>query len=98
LLDRLRTGLDVEGVLGDFLRDTQHFCWALRKHVPIALQEVGELAFLFRIQAGPDLHSFAWVLDINMHGLGVLVRLENAGCWRHHWAERCRGQLEVELP
>jgi hypothetical protein len=31
LLDRLLSKLDVEGVLGDFMGYTWHFCWAPRK-------------------------------------------------------------------
>jgi hypothetical protein len=46
-------------VLGDFPRYTRHFCWAPCKQVPVALEEVNELAFLFGVQAGPDLHRFA---------------------------------------
>jgi hypothetical protein len=44
------------------------------------LEEVDELAFLFRIQVGHDLHDFGWVPNVDLHGLGVLVCLENAGC------------------
>jgi hypothetical protein len=61
-------------------RDTQHFYWAPHKKVPVAFEEVDELAFLFRIQVGTDLHGFSWVLGIDLHGLGILVCLENAGC------------------
>jgi hypothetical protein len=58
LLDRPRTGFDVEDVLGNIPGDTCYFCRAPSKHVPIALEEVDELAFLFGIQTGPDLHGF----------------------------------------
>jgi hypothetical protein len=98
LLDQPRTGFDVEGVLGDFPRDSQHFCRAPHKHVPIVLKEVDELAFLFAVQIGLDLYGFGWVPVIDLHGLGVLIRLENAACRGHHQAEWHCGQLEAKLP
>jgi hypothetical protein len=94
----LRTGLDVEGMLGDFPGDTRNFCQAPCKHVPIVLEEVNELTFLFRIQVGPDLYGFGWVPSIDLHGHGVLVGLENARCQGHLWSEWCHGQLEAGLP
>jgi hypothetical protein len=80
LLDRLGTGLDVEGMLRDFLGDTRHFCWAPCKYVSIVLEDVDELTFLFRIQGGLNLHGFGWVPSIDLHGLGILVNHENARC------------------
>jgi hypothetical protein len=77
LLDRLRTGFDIEGVLDDVPGDARHFCQAPRKYVLVALGEVNGLAFLFGVQTGPDMHDFGRVPSINLHGLGVLVRLEN---------------------
>jgi hypothetical protein len=77
MLDRPRTRFDVDGVLGDFQADAWHFCRAQHKHVLVASEEVNELAFLFGVQAGFDLHSFGRVSDIDLYGLGILARLEN---------------------
>jgi hypothetical protein len=33
--------------------------------------EVNELAFLFGVQTGPDLHDFGRISDINLYGHGV---------------------------
>jgi hypothetical protein len=98
LLDRLRTRLDVEGVLDDFLRDAWHFYWAPRKHVLVASEEADELTFLFGVYIGLDLHSFGRVFGIDLNGLSVLVCLENARCWRHGQDERFHGCLEADLP
>jgi hypothetical protein len=49
LLDRLGAGLDVEGVFGNFPRDTRYFYWTLRKYVFVASEEVNEHAFLFGV-------------------------------------------------
>jgi hypothetical protein len=98
LLDRPRTGFDVEGVLGDFLRDIWHFCQSPRKHVLTVSEEVDGLTFLFGIQTSPDLHCFGRVSGIDLYGLGVLVHLENAGHQGHGWAEWSYGYLETEIP
>jgi hypothetical protein len=78
LLDRSRTGFDVEGVLGDFSGDFEHFCRAPHKYILIASEEIGELAFLFRVQTCPHLHGLGRVSGTDVHDLGVLVYLENA--------------------
>jgi hypothetical protein len=49
LLDWLRVGLNVEGVLRDLLRDAQHFCRAPQKYVLVASEEVDKLPFLFGV-------------------------------------------------
>jgi hypothetical protein len=85
-------------VLSDFSGDAWHFCRAPCKHVLVASGEVDELAFLFGIQTGPDLHGFGRNSGINLYGLGVLVHLENIGRWGHDQAEQCCGYPEVELP
>jgi hypothetical protein len=98
LLDRPRTGFDVEGVLGDFPGDAWHFCRAPRKHDLVALKEVDELSFLFGVPTGPDLYGFGRVSDINLYGIGILVHLENTGHQGHGQAERCCGYSKAELP
>jgi hypothetical protein len=98
LLDRPWTGFDVEGVLGDFSGDAQHFYQDPRKDVPIASEEVDELAFLFGVQTGPDLHGFGRGFGIDLYGLGILVCLQKATCQGHGQAEWCCGYPEVELP
>jgi hypothetical protein len=82
----------------DFPRDTRNLGRAPCKHVPIALEEVDELTFLFGVQTDLNLHGFGWVPSIDLHGLGILVRLQNAGHRGYHQTERRCGQLEVELP
>jgi hypothetical protein len=74
-------------VLGNFLRDAWHFYRAPRKYVLVASEEVNELAFLFGVQTGPDLHIFVRVSGINLHGLSVLDRFESVGCRGHGRAE-----------
>jgi hypothetical protein len=98
LLDWLRTGLDVEGLLSDIPGDTRHFGWAPCKHVSIALEEVDEIAFLFGVQTSLDLHGFGWFPSIDLCGLGILVYLERTRQRGHHRAEQHRGKPEAELP
>jgi hypothetical protein len=38
--------------------------------------EVDELAFLFRVQASPDLNYLRQILGVDLHDLGVLSGLE----------------------
>jgi hypothetical protein len=98
LLYRPQSGFDVEGVLDNFLGDAWHFYRAPCKHVFVASEEVDELAFLFGVQTGPDLHGFVRVSGIDLYGLGVLVRLENTGCHGHGQAGwHCR-YPEAKLP
>jgi hypothetical protein len=86
----LEPGFIVEGVLGDFPGDAWHFCQAPCKNIPIALEEVDELAFLFGVQTGTDLHGFGRVPSIDLHSLRILIHLKNAGCRWHIQAERHR--------
>jgi hypothetical protein len=73
-------------------------CRAQHKHVLVASEEVNELAFLFGVQAGFDLHSFGRLSDIDLYGLDILARLENVRHRGHGRAGlRCR-YLKVELP
>jgi hypothetical protein len=95
LLDRPRAEFDVQGVLSNFLGDA---CQAPWKHVPVALVEADELTFLFGTRTGPDLHSFGRVPSIDLHGLGILIRLENAKHQGHSWAERHHMKLKTEVP
>jgi hypothetical protein len=90
--------LDVKCVLGDFPGDTRHFYRTPREHVPIALEEVDKLAFLFRVQAGSDLYSFGWASGFDLHDLGVLVCLESPRHRGHLRVEQRHGQSEAELP
>jgi hypothetical protein len=78
LLDRPRTGFNVEGVLGDFPGDAWHLYRAPRKYILVASEEIGEHTFLFRVQTSPDLHGLGRVFGTDVYDLGVLVRLENA--------------------
>jgi hypothetical protein len=78
LLDQPRSRFDIESVLGDFLRDAWHLCWAPRKHILVGLEEINEPAFLFGVQTAPDLDGLGRVSDIDVHSLGVLLHLENA--------------------
>jgi hypothetical protein len=66
-------------VLGDLPRDTQHLCWTSQKYILATLKEVNELAFLFGVQADPDLNSFGRVFGLDLHGLGVLGCFESSG-------------------
>jgi hypothetical protein len=88
LLDGLGPGLDVEGVLGDLPRDTQHFCQFPHKNILVALEEVDELAFLFGAQVSPDLDGLGWVLGVDSHGLGILSGLQGVGHGGHGRASR----------
>jgi hypothetical protein len=91
LLDQPRIGFHVEG-------DAWHFCREPHKHVLVALEEVDELAFLFGVQTGLDLHDFGGVSGIDLYGLGVLIHLENAGHQGHGRAEQRCGYSKAELP
>jgi hypothetical protein len=73
-------------------------CRAPHKYVLVVSNEVDKLTFLFGAQTGPDLYGFGRVFGINLYGLGVLVRLENAGlCGHGQVGWRCR-YPEAELP
>jgi hypothetical protein len=47
LLDRLRLGLYVLGMLGDLMGDARHFFRSPHKNIFVALEEIDELVFLF---------------------------------------------------
>jgi hypothetical protein len=79
LLDGLGPRLDVESVLIDLPGDARHFYLSPCKNILVALEEVDELAFLFQAQAGPDLDRIGRVLNVNLHGLGILDDLLGVG-------------------
>jgi hypothetical protein len=54
------------------------------------MEEVDELAFLFRVQAGQD-------FGIDVHGLGILICHEKARHQGHPMVEKWHGQSEDEL-
>jgi hypothetical protein len=66
-------------VLNDLPRDARHLYWTPSKNVVVASEEVDELAFLFGVSADPDLDCLGRVLGVDLHGLGILGRLEGAG-------------------
>jgi hypothetical protein len=49
-------------VLGNLSGDDRHLYQTPHKYVLVAPEEVDELAFIFRVQAGPDLNGFGSVL------------------------------------
>jgi hypothetical protein len=83
MFTRLGPRLDVEGVLVDLLGDAWHVYWSQRKNVFIVLEEVHELAFLFRTQISCDLDGRGRVLNIDLDSLGILDNLEGVGCGGH---------------
>jgi hypothetical protein len=85
-------------VLDDFPGDARHFYRAPCEHILVASEEVDDLAFLFEVQTGPNLHGFCRVPRVDLHGLGILVRLESARCWGRGWAERLGEHLEAKIP
>jgi hypothetical protein len=78
VLDRPRSGLNVESVLDSLPGDAQHFCRTPCKYVLVTSKEVDELTFLFGIQAGLNLKSLVRVFGIDLHGLGILGHFEGA--------------------
>jgi hypothetical protein len=66
-------------VLGDLPRDGRHFYWTPHKYVLIVLEEVNELAFLFVVQADPDLDGLGRVFGVDLHGLSILGHIESTG-------------------
>jgi hypothetical protein len=92
MLDRLRAGLDVEGVLSGLPGDARHFCWSPHKNILVASEEVDELAFLFEVQVGPNLDGLGRVHNVNLDGLGIISSLKGAergGHGRVGQRERC---------
>jgi hypothetical protein len=65
-------------MLSDLLGDPQYLCWTPCKYVLIASEEVDELAFLFGVQAGPNLNGFGKVFGVDLHSLGILEYCESA--------------------
>jgi hypothetical protein len=98
LLNWPRTGLDVEGVLGDFLGDVWNFYQAPHKSVLVASEEVNELAFLFGIQIGTNPHGFDMVFSLDLHGLGIVGCLKNIRRWGYGGAKQRCGHSEANLP
>jgi hypothetical protein len=66
-------------VLGKIPGDARHFCRTSHKYALIAPEEIDELAFLFGVQASPDLDGLGEVFDVDLHGLSILNRFENTG-------------------
>jgi hypothetical protein len=84
-------------VLGNLSRDDRHLYQTPHKYVLVAPEEVDELAFIFRVQAGPDLNGFGSVFSVDLHGLGILGRFESVGRGGHGLAERHRWYSEAQL-
>ena len=65
-------------MLGEFPRNTRHVLGGPLKDVPILTEEIGELAFLFAVQACPDDGKPLWVLGVKRYLLRLLGRLERS--------------------
>jgi hypothetical protein len=70
--------LDIEGVLGDLPGDTRHFCQTPHKYVLVVSEDVDELTFLFRVQAGPDLDGLGRVFRVDLYNLSIVSSFEGA--------------------
>ena len=78
MTDRLGVLADVEFVLGVLPRDTRHVLGGPCKNIPILMEEVDELAFLFTVEAGAhdNVLAAAGVFLVQLHFLGLLGGLE----------------------
>ena len=76
LLDQLGAWLDVKFVLGEFPQHTRHVLWRPCKDVPVLMEELDELAFLFAAEAGSDQHELSGARGIQSNLLVVLGSLE----------------------
>jgi hypothetical protein len=77
LLDRFRSRLDVQFVLGNLSRDPHHVGGFPCEHVEVFFEEVDERAFLFRIERHPDTERTTIAGDGRI--LDILGGLERAG-------------------
>ena len=57
LLDRLRAGLDAQGMLGDLPRNAGHVRGLPREYIKIRVEEVDERIFLFGGELGANSHG-----------------------------------------
>jgi hypothetical protein len=65
-------------VLGELPGDSRHFSRTPHKYVLVVSKEVDKLAFLFGVQAGPDLDGLGRVFGVNLYGLSILSYFEGA--------------------
>ena len=91
LADRLGVLADVEFVLGVFPRDTRHVLWFPCKNIPILMEEVDELAFLFAVKAGAcdNVLAAARVFRVQLYFLGLLGGLEGGLVYRLFARDQC---------
>src|SRR5919201_5372766 len=86
LLDRSRTGTDLQGVLGDIPRYARHVRGTPRKHVSVCTEKVDEHCFLCAVEGGADdqrlLPRGAWI-ERDLLGVfsGLKVADLSLGCW-----------------
>jgi hypothetical protein len=78
LLDRSSVWQDVQRVLNNLPRDPRHVQGLPHKDALVVAQEVGERAFLFVNQAGPNPDHLVGILGIDLDRRGVLGGLEGA--------------------
>jgi hypothetical protein len=74
LSDRPRLGVNFQFVLGQFSRDSRHIHKLPCEYVSVILQEPGERAFLFVIQAGTDDDRLALIGEPEVDSLGFFGR------------------------
>jgi hypothetical protein len=68
--DRPRLGIDLQFVLGQLSRDSQHIRRLSCEYVSVILQKLDERAFLFVIQARDDDGSLAFISEPEVDSLG----------------------------
>jgi hypothetical protein len=69
LLDGLCVWLHIQLMLNQVRRDSSHISRFRSEDVPIILEELDELAFLFRIQLGHDIRDFFGVTWVELYCL-----------------------------
>jgi hypothetical protein len=74
LSDRPHLGIDLQFVLDQLSRDSQHIRRLPCEYVSVILQKLDERAFLFVIQAGADDGSLAFINEPEVDSLGFFSR------------------------
>ena len=87
LLHWLGTGLNFQGVLGDFPRYARHVRETPCKHVSVCTEKVNEHGFLFGVEDSADRQCLAVGIDgVEWNLLGPFRRLEAAHVALRLWS------------
>ena len=73
MLNRLGIFVDFEGVLGKFPRETWQVGRRPCEDIPVLMEKLDELTFLFLVEAGTNDGLLFWVVFCELDFLGVIL-------------------------